>query len=122
MTIGVALKDYETREAWLDSRTHAIGASEVAALFTDGDGFSLSPHSTAYQLWAEKTGQVEPEVPSYEGVELGHRFEPVIAEIYADRTGRKIWYPGPFCVATHPEIPCFRATPDRFVIQAPDRG
>lgn len=117
----IALTDYGTREAWLASRAAAIGASEVAGLFSDAEGKSLSPYTTAYVLWLERTGQLAPKELDAEYVEMGNRLEPVIAEIYAERTGRKIWQGGPFCVAVHDTIPRLRATPDRWVVEAPDR-
>ena len=122
MTAALALKDYGDRESWLASRTTAIGASEVAALFTDENGNSLSPFTTSYVLWLEKTGQAEPAELTAEWVDLGNKLEPVIAEIYAERTGRKLWQGGPFCVASHPIDPRLRATPDRWVLEAPDRS
>jgi putative phage-type endonuclease len=118
----IKLLDYGTRDEWLASRKLNLGASEVAALFTDEDGNSMSPYTTATKLYLEKTGQVEPEELSKEYVEMGNRFEPVIADIYVERTGRKIWQPpSPFSVAMHNTVKGFRATPDRWVLEAPDR-
>lgn len=122
MTGGeIELRDYGTREAWLAGRLSGLGASDVAALFTDEDGDSLG-YSTAYALWLEKTGQVAPEDLSGDLVDLGNKFEPVIAELYQERTGRTVVQYGPFCVAQHPTISFLRATPDRWVTRAPDRS
>lgn len=121
MSGEIALKDYGNREAWLASRTTALGASETAALFNAPDGSCLSPYTTPYKLWLEKTGQLEPQELTGEWVELGNILEPAVAEIYVRRTGRRVWQGGPFCVAEHAKIPFLRATPDRWVIEAPDR-
>lgn len=118
----IQLKDYGTRSNWLASRTSALGASEVAALFNGPDGQTISPFTTPFVLWLEKTGQQEPTELSAEWVEMGNVLEPVIADLYSKRTGRKVWQGGPFCVAEHPEHPFIRATPDRFVVEAPDRS
>lgn len=118
---AVELLDYGSRDAWLASRPRAIGASEVAGLFTDGDGNSLSPYTNAHVLYLERTGQVAPVELTAEYVEMGNLMEPVIAGIYEQRTGRKLWQGGQFCVAVHPTIPRLRATPDRWVVEAPDR-
>lgn len=117
----IELLDYETRERWLAGRTGGLGASDVAALFTDADGCSLG-YSTAYELWLSKTGQLAPLDLDGDHVELGNRLEPVIADLFAERTGRQVKQYGPYCVATHPSIPFFRATPDRFITSAPDRS
>lgn len=117
----IELRDYGNRQAWLAGRRGGLGASDVAALFTDEDGCSLG-YSTAMELWLEKTGQLPPRELEAEHVELGNRLEAVIAEIFAERTGRTVRQYGPFCVAQHATIPFLRATPDRWITHAPDRG
>ena len=118
----IQLKDYGTREAWLASRTTAIGASEVAGLFVDASGESLSPYTTPFKLWAEKTGQLPPAEVNAEWIHWGNLLEPAIAARYQEVTGRELWQGGPFCVAQHADIPMFRSTPDRWVTLAADRG
>jgi putative phage-type endonuclease len=122
MQTQIELKDYGTRDNWLASRTTALGASEVAALFTGADGQCISPFTTPFLLWLEKTGQQDPAELTAEYVEIGNLVEPVVAELYQRRTGRKVWQGGPFCVAEHPSLSFLRATPDRWVIDAPDRS
>lgn len=122
MSEAIDLVNYETRDNWLASRVNALGASEVAALFNDGEGRCLSPFTTPYVLWLEKTGRQDPQELTGEWVQLGNLLEPTIAAIYTERTGRRVWQGGPFCVAQHPTIPYLRATPDRWVIEAHDRG
>jgi len=73
------------------------------------------------KLWLEKTNQIPPESLNDDLLDLGNKFEPVIAEMYAERTGRQIKQYGQYCVAQHETIPYFRATPDRWVTAAPDR-
>lgn len=118
----VQLLDYGTREAWLASRSTTIGASEVAGLFVDASGQSLSPYTTPFKLWAEKTGQLPPEEIDSEQVLWGNLLEPAIASRYQEVTGRELWQGSPFCVAQHPDIPGFRSTPDRWVTKCPDRA
>lgn len=121
MSAAIELLDYGSRDVWLASRTTAIGASEVAGLFTDENGNSLSPHTTPTKLYLERTGQLQPEELNAEHVAMGNLMEPVIAGIYEQRTGRKLWRGGDYCVAVHPTIPQLRATPDRWVVEAKDR-
>ena len=80
---AIALKDYGDRPSWLASRGDAIGASEVAGLFTDAAGNSLSPYTTAHILWLERTGQLDPVELSAEHIAMGNLMEPVIAGLLA---------------------------------------
>lgn len=113
---GLVLTDYEDRERWLAARASGIGASESAALF------GCSPWETAVSLWAKKTGKVEaPEIDG-EWITWGQLLEDAIAKRYQQVTGQTIWQPpSPFSVAVHPRIQIMRATPDRWVIEAPGR-
>lgn len=111
--------DYGTREAWLKARLSGIGASESAALF------GLSPYHGRLSLWLEKTGRVpqwEPSGDDAERLEWGQLLEAPIATAYERRTQRKLWAFSPFCMARHPQHGVMFATPDRFIIEAPDRG
>jgi putative phage-type endonuclease len=93
-----------------------IGASESAALF------GVSPHHTKHKLWAEKAGLLQHEESDEEYLDWGQFLEEPIAQRYATVTKRKIWQGSPYCVAQHPDLPMMFATPDRWVIEAPDRG
>jgi putative phage-type endonuclease len=116
MTTEIALKDYGTREAWLAGRNSGVGASESAALF------GVSPWETPFSLWAKKTGRLSSDDVDGEWIEWGNLLEDPIAKRYEQRKGRKVWQGGPYCVAEHPRIPFMRCTPDRWVIEAPDRA
>lgn len=73
------------RQAWLTKRQSYIGASEVAAVL------GQDPYKSTYQLWAEKCGLAEPDdLSGNEFVKWGTRLEQVIAEGYADETGREV--------------------------------
>lgn len=111
--------DYGSREAWLVARRQGVGASESAALF------DLSPYHSRLSLWLEKTGKAVREEPTGDHAERlrwGLRLEPLIAAEYEERTKRKLWHFSDFCIAQHPEIACMLATPDRFILEAPDRS
>jgi putative phage-type endonuclease len=110
--------DYQNREAWLAARRRGVGASESAALF------GLSPFHSRFSLWLNKTGRVaewQPEGEEAERLEWGQVLEGPIADMHAKRTGRKLWHFSPFCIAESPDYPAAFATPDRFIIEAPDR-
>lgn len=109
------LFDYGTREAWFAARVQGIGASESAALF------GVSPWHNRVSLWANKTGKVAAvDGPPAEYIEWGNLLEVPIATRYEQKTGRTLWQGGgQYAVVQHPRIPCMRATPDRWVIEAP---
>jgi len=71
-----------TREQWLDIRQLGIGSSDAAV------AVGLSPYKCPLSLWLEKTGRKEPEDISHkEAVLWGIELEPVLAQVYAKRTG-----------------------------------
>ena len=75
----------EDRAAWLKARKGLITAGEVPyVLGMYGAGQRL-------RLWYEKAGMVEREtVDDFEGAQMGHRLEPLNAELFAERTGRDV--------------------------------
>jgi len=96
-----------TREEWLAERREGIGASDTPAIL------GLSPWRSPLDVWAEKTGTVEPDdLSDNEAVEFGNRLEGVIAEAFAERTGRDVHrWPSHHSIA-HPDHPWMRCTPD----------
>lgn len=71
------------RAAWLAERRRGIGASEAPAVL------GLSPFEDATTLALRKLGRL-PEAEETEAMELGSLLEPVVAELYQRRTGRRI--------------------------------
>jgi putative phage-type endonuclease len=67
---------------WLELRKHGIGASDIPVIL------GMSKYKTPYELWAEKTGKVEPE-PAGEAAERGHILEDAVATFYEKRTSAK---------------------------------
>lgn len=63
------------REVWLEQRTTGLGASDVAAVF------GVSRWSTPWDVWAEKTGRVQPE-PENDAQRRGRILEDGIAELW----------------------------------------
>lgn len=61
-----------------------IGASEAAAVL------GLSRWGTPLSVWAEKTGQVVREESDALHQKLGHKMEPVVAELFEEETGKKV--------------------------------
>jgi putative phage-type endonuclease len=111
------LLDYGTREAWLAGRRDGVGASEVAILF----GLAPASWGSPYTLWLQKTGRADKVIDdSADYFEIGRRMEPVVADMYEDRAKRKLWAGGgPHVVVIDPELEVLRATPDRWIVDAP---
>jgi len=78
--------DTDDEREWHSVRQTGIGASEIGAVLGLG-GHRSSP----LKVYCEKTGQLEPEdLSDVEAVDWGHTMEPVIASVYARRTGRVV--------------------------------
>lgn len=81
----MALKKLKTknREEWKALRKKYIGGSDAAACV------GLNPFSSAYSLWAEKTGKI----PEFEGnlaTDVGTYLEEFIAKKFEQETGKKV--------------------------------
>jgi len=73
----------DDREAWLKHRWKLITASEVPAIL------GVVPGAT--KIWLEKKRWIERkelEDPGY--LEMGHVMEPLVAELYSKKSGRKV--------------------------------
>lgn len=80
MITKVATKSHEE---WKELRSKYIGGSDAASVV------GLNPFSSAYTLWAEKTGKV----PSFEGnlaTEVGTFLEEFVAKKFEEETGKKV--------------------------------
>lgn len=102
----------EDREGWLALRRQGIGGSDIAALF------GLHPFRTALDVYREKVGEAEPEPPT-PAMLRGMYLEPVAAQLYAERTGRKIRRQP---LRAHPEYPFLIGSVDRQILRGGDVG
>ena len=102
-----------TREQWLDIRQLGIGSSDAAV------AVGLSPYKSQLTLWLEKTARKAPEdISLKEAVLWGVELEPVLAQVYAKRTGYKVRRVN--AVLQHPEHTFMLANLDREVVGHPD--
>ena len=91
-----------------DRRTF-LGGTDAAAVL------GLSRYRTPLQVWAEKTGVLEPEDIDHKlHVKLGKRLEEVVAELYTEKTGKKVRRVNE--TLYHPEFPFLGANIDRRVV------
>lgn len=73
------------RDTWLAWRQKGIGSSDAPV------AIGISPYKSPLALWLEKTGRQEPEdLSTKEAVFWGTTLEPILAEVYAQRTGRRV--------------------------------
>lgn len=97
-----------THQEWLEDRRKGIGGSDVATIL------GLNKYKSVYQLWLEKTGQVEVTSAQSEAAYWGNTLEEVVAEEFSKRTGKKVRRRNR--VFEHPKYPFLRANIDRDVV------
>ncbi len=101
----------ERRLEWLRWRRLGIGATDIAGIV------GLSPWSSPYEVWAEKTGRLELELADDNDYqEFGRRAETMLGPWFHDVTGlylRKYQHR-----ATHPVWPVARCTADALVYRS----
>ena len=102
--------EMEDRAAWLKLRNKGLGGSDAGIIV------GVNPWKSPYQLWLEKTGQVEPEdISEKEAVYWGTQLEDMVAREFMKRTGKKVQRHGMLESAAYPFL---LANVDRLVIGA----
>lgn len=94
---------------WLERRRSGIGSSDAPVI--------AGERGSVIELWAQKAGLVEPDEPDEQTASLfewGHRLEPVVADWYSDKTGRKLRRVNR--LLQHPSVPWALASLDREAI------
>lgn len=100
------------REEWLEWRRMGLGGSDAAAVL------GISPFRTARDLYYDKLGiAVENDESNWVALEMGNLLEPLVARIFAKKTGLKIskWK----AMFQHPQYPWMLADLD-YVVDLPD--
>ncbi|MBK0348939.1 YqaJ viral recombinase family protein [Aerococcaceae bacterium zg-ZJ1578] len=70
---------------WLTIRSKGIGGSDVGTLL------GLNPFKSKYQLWLEKTGQLEAsDISSNVAVQIGNELENLVARLFMQETGLQV--------------------------------
>lgn len=99
------------QDLWLKYRNKGIGSSDAAT------AAGLNPFKSQLELWMEKTGRITPNQPSdTEDSPLlwGTVLEPIVAEHYTKRTGRKVRRVN--AILQHQKYPWMLANLDREVV------
>ena len=95
------------RGAWLELRRKGIGGSDAAAVT------GIGAYKSAYALWAEKIGAIEP-APENERMRLGTYLEDYVARRFSQITGKKVRRLN--AMLAHPDHPWMLANVDRVVV------
>ena len=102
----------EDEAAWLAARTKGIGGSDIGAIC------GVSPFSSARQIYFNKTGQFEeatkPGAAAVERMHFGHLLEPIVANEFAARTGKKLMTVE--ATFSHKDYHWARANVDRLIV------
>lgn len=104
----LSVKDAEDHEKWLEARAIGIGGSDAAVIM------GMNQYKSTYQLWLEKTGQVEPpDLSHVQAVYWGSKNEANIADWFQEETGKKVKRLG---TLRSKEYPFMLANVDRTVV------
>lgn len=93
---------------WLEDRRKGLGGSDIATVL------GLNKWSSSYQLWLDKTGQIDIEFSESEPAYWGNVLEEVVASEFQERTGKKVRRRNQ--VFVHDDYPFLRANIDRDVV------
>ena len=93
---------------WLAKRRTLLTATDAPAIL------GVHPFKSALQVYLEKTGGMELSKMN-EAMRAGQLLEPVVAQLYAEETGRKVELP-PERLSTHPTHSWMGASLDRIAI------
>lgn len=112
VTVVSTVRQEEDEKEWLAVRTKGIGGSDIGAIC------GVSPFSSARQIYFNKTGQYEeamkPSAASQERMHFGHLLEPIVADEFARRTGKKLLEID--ATFSHKDFPWMRANIDRLIV------
>ena len=101
-----------SRDEWLEWRRKGLGGSDAAAVL------GISPFRTARDLYFDKLGVVTADdQENWVALEMGNLLEPLVARIFAKKTGLKIFQRK--CMSQHPEHPWMLADLD-YLVELPD--
>lgn len=101
-----------TRPKWLEYRRKGLGGSDAVAVL------NISPFRTARDLYYDKLGIITADdQANWVALEVGNLLEPLVARIFAKKTGLNIYRRK--CMFQHPHYPWMLANLD-FLAELPD--
>lgn len=112
VTVVSTVSQQEDEKEWCAVRTKGIGGSDIGAIC------GVSPFTSARQIYFSKTGQYEeatkPSDASMERMHFGHLLEPIVADEFARRTGKKLL--NVEATFAHKDHEWMRANVDRLIV------
>lgn len=97
-----------TKEQWLQERKRGIGGSDVASILNQ------NKYKNSYQLWLEKTGQIEIKFEGNYFTTIGNLLEEFVAQEFCRETNKEVKKETNFLI--HKEYPFMIANIDRWVV------
>lgn len=112
VTVVSTVSQQEDEKEWQAVRNKGIGGSDIGAIC------GVSPFTSARQIYFKKTGQFEDALnvseAQVERMKWGHLLEPIVADEFASRTGKKLMEAG--ATFAHKDYPWMRANVDRLIV------
>lgn len=104
----MTVSEMEDRSAWLKMRTMGIGGSDASIIA------GMNRWKSPFQLWQEKTGQVEPEeLDDNEYIYWGRVLEQAVADRFSELTGKQVHKQG---MLQNKAYPWMLANVDRMIV------
>ena len=104
----MTVEEMKDRDAWLKLRNTGLGGSDAGIIV------GVNPWRSRLALWAEKTGQAEPEdLSANERIYWGAKLEDMVAEWFCEKTGKRVRRRG---MMRSCEYPWMLASLDREVV------
>lgn len=97
-----------THQEWLEERTKGIGGSDASIIL------GLNKWKTPFELWLEKTGQIDVQESQAEAAYFGTLLEDLVAKEFELRTGKKVRRNN--FMLQHPKYDFITANIDRKVV------
>jgi len=96
-------------QEWHDLRKQGITGTDVGAIL------GVSPFSSAYKIWAIKTGQITDEVKQNQAMRLGQLLEPALLQLFKEEHPEmQVYEVGTYA---HEDYPFMIANPDGLAIE-----
>lgn len=100
---ATTMSEAETR--WLAERRNYVTATDAVVVF--------GLRGSVYSLWAQKRGLIPaPDLSGNQRVQWGRRLQGMVAQGYAEETGREVCEEPPFTLVVSQAVPFMAATPD----------
>lgn len=104
----MTVAEMQDRDAWLKMRRMGIGGSDASIIA------GMNRWKSPFQLWQEKTGQVEPEeLDDNEYIYWGRVLEQAVADRFSELTGKQVHKQG---MLQNKDYPWMLANVDRMIV------